>query len=845
MSEKITSIKDEGLSLDYELVRVLLGDKEPNNDEAHALNLIVKALGDDVFKEALYQLTRISFPNAIEAKSICMRIMEHKHSLTLKLDRDIGLVLPAIDYITNIHPGDSKYTCMDQDSAEVLAGSAISDPKTLAYSSALLYWDIEKEIERANRYNTTFTLVFIDIDRFKQVNVAHGHVFGDRALAGIATLINQNLRKPDSVYRYGGDEFVVMLPETDDRRAVGIALKLKNFVTRVEVDGTTAKVTFSIGVVPFDHEKLDKVSLILNKAEEAASKAKDFGGNSICLYKEGRFSRLGLEPGKKRSRTNTRSLIRGEVIVSGTVSGRVFKYEDNITRELKIYSITEEETEKEYERIKSAIRMVEEDMGNIMSLVENKLDKKQMDIFEVHRYILKDQAMLEKIEAELKTKKLNSEAIVKYFFEEWETKFDSFDTPELRSKASDIADLGRRILRKLTGIKTSALDELPEEAILFSTRILPTDIVHLKKSNLRAIVTQKGSRYSHAAILAKALEIPFISKIDTRMELIPDGAPVIIDGYKGHVILNPTKTEIEASEKQREKTERLAHTERTGERLEYRKRKISIYANIETSEDVSEAARHHCDGVGLTRLEYVYIMRQALPTLEELHDELANLYEPVMDKPVTIRLLDIGGDKLLPYMNESSMNLSKMGIRGIRYLLRNPEILDDQLIAFLRLSDRMQVRVLIPMVTVPAEIEQVKTRLKLLKKKAGSFNMENIKVGAMIEVPSAVLAIDEILPLVDFISIGSNDLVQYTMAADREEAEVSDYYEQGNSLIIRSIEYVVRRARESNIECSLCGELAGDMRYTEKLLESGLSRFSVAPYLIPKLRRKIRSLVPS
>jgi phosphoenolpyruvate-protein phosphotransferase len=830
-------------ALDYELIRVLLDDKHPSGDEALTLRNLKNRMGDGIFSEAIYELTHITIEDSVEAKSICRNIIDHKKNLSTQLGRDVGIIMSALDYITNVRNRETQFMCMDQDRLTTLTESSISDFKTPTFSSTLLYSDIDREIERSKRYDERFSLVFADIDRFSQINNDHGHIFGDKILVQVSENIRESLRKSDSVYRYGGDEFVILLPETDETRARNIALKLKDVFRNVTIEKLARRITSSIGVVSYEQERLNNARTLFNAAEEAVIKAKGFGGDTVCVYKDNRVTIIPDSEKKASGRKKSeRIVVKGEPIVSGRVTGKIFRYEDNITRELKVYSITDEEAEKEYQRIKDAIFAVEKDLDDLMSLVESKLDKKQLDILQVHKFILKDKELLNKIETELRNKKLNSEAIIKYFFEEWENQFHSFESPELRSKSADVADLGRRILKKLIGITTSILDELPDNAILFSTRILPTDIVHLKKSNLRAIVTLKGSRYSHAAILAKALEIPFISKIDKRIESFRDGANVLVDGFKGRIIINPTQREVRETQDVDDSRETIQVPESGEARIEYGNEKIKIFANIETAEDSVDAARYRCDGIGLTRLEYLYILNDKLPTRDTLYEQLVRLYEPVADLPVTIRLLDIGGDKLLPYMNESAASMSKMGTRGIRYLLRHPDLLADQLFVFLKLQDRFSVKVLIPMVTLPSEIKRVRKMLLKIAETAGMKTPSGIKLGSMIEVPSAVLSLDSILDQVDFISIGSNDLVQYTMAADREEAEVSDYYERGNAIIIKSIEYIVRKAKERQVECSLCGELAGDLKYTKKLLACGLTNFSVAPYLIPKLKNKIRSL---
>ncbi|MBN1696112.1 MAG: phosphoenolpyruvate--protein phosphotransferase [Spirochaetales bacterium] len=714
------------------------------------------------------------------------------------------------------------------------------------YSSSNLYSDIEREIERAKRYGRKFTLIIVDIDQFKYFNECYGHAAGDTALTGVGESIGSNIRSTDTLYRYGGDEFVILLPETNNTEAKSIAFKVRDILAKKTISdySINERITLSMGISTFGDHGVETHKKLLQSADKALYKAKKTGKNRIFIYRgkhieEARQKVLPFE--KKRKRM----VFTGRPIVKGTTRGILFKYKDFIKREVDIYSINDSDLDNELQRIREAVENVYDDLDRLQNVLDKKIDKKHSDIITAHKLILKDRELLEKIENELKKKRINSEAVIKSIFINLENKFNSFSTPSFKSKGKDFADVGNKLLRKLMHINTHHLKHVPKNSIIFAERILPTDIIHIDRTKLNGIISIEGSEYSHAGILARAFNIPYVTHINASYGDLSDKSEIILNGDTGKIIVNPNENDrnkfLEKSKSV--KIENIEKKYKGDLLLRKDNELIKIKANIETKEDIELVAKYRPAAIGLTRLEYIYLMHSQKPTRDELYDRLYSMFEPVKSIPITIRLLDIGGDKSLPYINSGKTDHRKMGIMGVRFLLEHPDLLEDQIEACFLLSEHFTVNVLVPMVTIPDDVGRVRDiKDRIMKNKKKIFRYD-FKLGAMIEVPSAVFLLDKILDCIDFVSIGTNDLIQYIMAADREENKVSGYFRKGNDIAIDIIKRIVDKTRETGIECDVCGELAGNTAYTKRLLKAGLRNFSVQPRTIPKLRKKIDDII--
>ena len=533
----------------------------------------------------------------------------------------------------------------------------------------------------------------------------------------------------------------------------------------------------------------------------------------------------------------------------GFAVGQAVYYQDVLTRELEQWVLREDQVEGELKRLQEAIDRVHSDLSKLKSKITNEIDAKHAEIFGAHQLILKDIEIFKDIEKGLKYRLLNAEQIVRDVFLHWEKKMRGTDSHTIQERANDVVDVGKRLLKALIGGNENSGSNFPSNSVIFAKRLLPSDTASLNVKNVKAIVTVEGTQNSHSAILARALDIPFVSKIDVDVSLIPQGAQIIVDGEKGRIIVNPSQKELEYYPELIRK--RFQHRLKVVQRvkdipLKIEGKLIRVSANVSSLSEVKMAEVYGADGIGLYRTEPLYMGRVNLPTEEDLYTQLTNSLNHVPNQNTILRLLDIGGDKTLPFLDLVEIKDPALGLNGVRLLLQYPHLLKLQLRVFLRLSSKFNVKVLVPMISLPRDMMEVQRYFSQEREKLRSegipFN-ESLALGAMIETPSALMVIDEILELSSFLAIGTNDLVQYVMAAGREKIDVSDYYEAGNHLILNALKEVIHKAEKRGKECSICGELAGNLEFTKVLLGIGLRNFSVQPTLIPYVKDTILRLL--
>jgi phosphotransferase system enzyme I (PtsI) len=544
-----------------------------------------------------------------------------------------------------------------------------------------------------------------------------------------------------------------------------------------------------------------------------------------------------------------RIVIKGEPIVAGFAIGRVFYYQDVITRELELLSINENQVEGEVQRLKNALNKAHLDLANLKSQVTSDIDAKHAEIFSVHQLILKDIDLIKEIEKEIENKLLNVEQVVQNVFQRQEQKLRGAKNNIFQERANDVVDVGRRLLKALMGVNKSNLSTLPDNAVIFAQRLLPSDTALLNVKNAKAIVTVEGAQNSHAAILARALDIPFVAKINIPNGHLLSEKQIIVDGEQGEVIINPTPAELKSYPQlitERLNTKKKIFQEIKDVTLKKDDELIRVYANVSSQSEFKMARMFKADGIGLYRTEPFYMGRSDLPNEDELFAKLTKTLNDVSAQNVFLRLLDISGDKTLPFLNFIDLKDPSLGLNGIRFLLKYPRLLELQLRVFLRLSAKFNINVVVPMVTLASDMKAVCQYLSQEKEKLTKDDLpfnSKIPVGAMIETPAALMSIDELLEYCDFLSFGTNDLVQYVMAAGREKIDVADYYEAGNQLILPALKIAIQKAKERGKECCLCGELAGNLKFTEDLLNIGIRNFSVQPALIPSVKNKIHNLL--
>jgi phosphoenolpyruvate-protein phosphotransferase len=473
--------------------------------------------------------------------------------------------------------------------------------------------------------------------------------------------------------------------------------------------------------------------------------------------------------------------------------------------------------------------------------IETEFDSTLAGIFRAHGEMLRGLWASGEFEREVRASLVTADAAVGRVLQRWHQKFKRLENQTLRQRADDVLDLGRNIIRRLRGEQDAGLKAIPEHGILVIERLLPSDVVSLPKSNVAAVVVEALGQGSHAAILAREKGIPTITEFPGILSLVHSGAELLVDGFRGTLVIAPTlatRTEFqERMEKWRSTLVRCKGACRDPART-LDGQLVSVEANIGIHDDAELALDNGADGVGLLRIEQLYFARPMPPTEDELFRELESMITPLGNRPVTMRLLDVGGDKPLPYLALPPTSNPGLGRRGVRLLLNYAQLVRTQMGAILRLSQEHRLRVLIPMVTLEDDIRRMREAFDAMiaERKAASPP----EFGAMVETPAAALAIPALLKYVDFFCVGTNDLTQYTLAAARDDASVNDYYLDGHESVVRLLSIVVTEAADRPV--TLCGELAGREAYVPRLLKMGFRALSVAPTVIPTTKALIRTL---
>jgi len=515
-------------------------------------------------------------------------------------------------------------------------------------------------------------------------------------------------------------------------------------------------------------------------------------------------------------------------------------------RKIRVGQVT-----RELSRLSQAIEISRIELEDLKKRITDKLSIKEARIFDAHLLFLRDPVFLAQIQKKLVEERINVEAAVDDVIQDSISTFSSTQDAYLKERIQDIRDVGRRILDNLIGYSQQCLIGEENDLIIIATEITPSQAASLNTNQIKGLITEKGGPTSHAAILARSLGIPLVTGIPNLTRLVELSTAVLMNGNTGIVVINPTYRqfqkyqtsvkELDEKKKQEKKVVGLPAVTKDGH-------KIHLLANIRTEEDIELARMFHAEGIGLYRTEIHFIDRADYPSEEEQYEHYRTIVEKMAPFPVTIRTMDLGGDKFSPYFSENHRYRERnpyLGLRAIRLSLKHPDIFKQQLRAILRASVSGRVKILLPMIASVEEIKQVKRlmqqSMRELQPKQHSFKDE-IEIGAMIEIPSAALAIRSILSEVDFISVGTNDLIQYTLAVDRGNAQVSELYEPLHPAVLYLLKYIADAANTAGKEISICGEMAGDVRYSRLLLGMGYTHLSMSSFFIPQVKRAIRSI---
>ncbi|MBM7624173.1 phosphoenolpyruvate--protein phosphotransferase [Sporohalobacter salinus] len=528
----------------------------------------------------------------------------------------------------------------------------------------------------------------------------------------------------------------------------------------------------------------------------------------------------------------------------GIVTGKVLVLtEDDLTYETKKV----EDLEGEKERLQEAIQTSKEDLNSLKEKVKVEMGEDKAEIFQAHLMLVEDPELISTIQDKIETKKINVEAAVDEAVKEFATMFENMDDEYMQGRASDIRDVGNRILKNLLGIDTTSLLGIEDEVILVARDLIPSDTAQIDKDKVLAFATEQGSRTSHTAIMARSLEIPAVTGVNDLLADVESETEIIVDGLEGEVILNPTKEKLmeyeeKAKEYQNRREELIQLKEVAAETKDGHA--VELAANIGTPKDLTGVLKQGAEGIGLYRTEFLYMDRDSLPSEEEQFEAYKEVAEKV-DGPVIIRTLDIGGDKELSYLDLPEEMNPFLGYRAIRISLDRPDVFKEQLRAILRASVYGEVKIMYPMISSLEELRAANNILEEVKEELRQENKEfdeDLEVGMMIEVPATAMIADALAQETDFFSIGTNDLIQYTTATDRMNNNISHLYQPFHPAILKFIKRVVDAGHAAGNWVGMCGEVAGDKRLTPFLLGIGLDEFSMSSILILEVKERIRNM---
>tara|TARA_X000000950_G_scaffold92729_1_gene116755 strand:+ start:13699 stop:15429 length:1731 start_codon:yes stop_codon:yes gene_type:complete len=513
-----------------------------------------------------------------------------------------------------------------------------------------------------------------------------------------------------------------------------------------------------------------------------------------------------------------------------------------INIDVPLYRISENEVSLEKERFQKAILATREEITQIRDQVSNSLGEDEALIFDAHLMVLEDNALITETIQHIEQNKQNVEYSFNVVVERYINFFKTIEDEYLRERVSDIKDVSRRVLNHLVGATKNTSLSTPQNRIIVSEDITPSQAVSFNKDNLLGFITDSGGATSHFVIMSRSFKIPAVVGLHNATEKIKQNDYILIDGYEGLVFINPSAETIkeydQIANKQRE-IERSFQEELVEKTETLDGHSIELMANIEASDDISASIQDSFDGIGLFRTESIYLMKNGMPSEEEQFNEYASVVKNTNGKPVIIRTLDIGGDKLINGVHDDSF----LGLRAIRFCLENLTIFKTQLRAILRASIFGDIRIMYPMISGVEELDKANYILDEVKEELLAEEIafdSDIQVGAMIELPSAVSIIDLLANKVDFFSVGTNDLIQYLMAVDRMDDRVSHLYQPTHPAVLRSLKSIFEQSDSNQKHVSVCGEMAGEPIYAALLIGLGAKSLSVSVSRLPEIKHYIR-----
>ena len=500
----------------------------------------------------------------------------------------------------------------------------------------------------------------------------------------------------------------------------------------------------------------------------------------------------------------------------------------------------------EKERLKRACEESKDQLQKLYYKAVREVGEASAAIFEVHQMMLEDEDYLEAIHSMIETELVNAEYAVAVTGDNFSQMFASMDDEYMKARAADVKDISNRLVRNLSGQKEIVWEDM-EPSIIVADDLTPSETVQMDKDKILAFVTVHGSSNSHTAILARMMNIPALIGVPVELNSIQSGMQAVVNGNTGEMILNPTQEVCDQAQKLMEQEEErfsLLQNQKGKETVTTYGRKINLYANIGSVKDLGYVLENDAEGIGLFRSEFLYLGRNDFPTEEEQFQAYKQALQTMAGKKVIIRTLDIGADKQAAYFDLGNEDNPALGYRAIRICLKRPDIFKTQLRALLRAAVYGNLSVMYPMIISTEEVVKIH---EIVEEVCSELEQLGIpykipEQGIMIETPAAVMVSDELAKLVDFFSIGTNDLTQYTLAIDRQNERLDDFYNPHHKAILKMIQMVINNAHKEKKWVGICGELGADTELTETFVKMGIDELSVSPSMVLKLRKTICEL---
>ncbi|HOV13302.1 MAG TPA: phosphoenolpyruvate--protein phosphotransferase [Spirochaetota bacterium] len=541
-------------------------------------------------------------------------------------------------------------------------------------------------------------------------------------------------------------------------------------------------------------------------------------------------------------------IVEGIAASPGITIGEAFIYNQDLL--IPKFSISERQVELEIDRFYVALRKTKEEYERLRIKIVEEMSEDEGKFLDAHILMTEDQSLIQEVVEKMRTEKKNVEWIIYQVVDSLVKKFKQMEDEYFRDRAIDILDIGRKLIQILLSHKNFSLADLSKDVIVVSTDLTVSDTASMNKKHVLGFVTELGGRTSHVAILAKALAIPAVLGLKDIAHKINTGDMIIVDGNSGKVIINPDEKTIFVYQKEKlnyEKRETYFLTQKDLPSVTLDGKPISLKANMEIPEQEIESVIYHgAEGIGLYRSEFLYLSkkRRILPTEDQQFEAYKFILEKFSDSPVTIRTLDLGGDKVLEGVTERELN-PYLGWRAIRFCLSRQDIFKTQLRALYRASIFGNLKIMFPMITGLEEVHEVKKVVDEVKKDLKKENIKfknDVPLGYMIETPAAALASDIIAKSSDFFSIGTNDLIQYTLACDRGNQKVAYLYQPLHPSVLKLIKIIIDSAHNNNIKVSLCGEMGSDLESVIVLIGLGVDELSMGPVSILEVKEIVRNI---